>query len=82
MTGFAVALEREPQVALQLTAVLAVLVTVAVKACVLLVTRLTLEGAIPIATGVMAVMVALADLLLSALLVAITVQVVADAGAV
>ena len=72
----------DPQFACHETAVLLVLLTVAVKLCVPLVSRLTGFGATEMATGRTTLTFAWADLVPSAALVAVTVQVVAPAGAV
>ena len=75
-------LDKDPQLALQLTAVFVVFFTVAVKECVALVSRLTLVGATVIDTGTVTVTVACAHLVGSATLVALTRQLVAVPGAV
>ena len=75
-------LESDPQLALQVTAVFVVFFTVAVKDCVALVSRLMLLGATEIVTGAVTVTVACADLVWSATLVAVTVQVLAVPDAV
>lgn len=75
-------LESDPQLLLHVTAVLVVLPTVALKDCVPPVNRLTAGGATEIVTGAVTVTVAWADLDPSAELVAVTVQVVGEPGAV
>lgn len=75
-------LESVPQLVLQLTAVLVVLVTVAVKECVPLAWRVIFFGSTETVTGAVTVTVACADLVWSATLVAVTVQLFAAPGAV
>ena len=82
MTGLAVALESVPQLAFQVTAVLLEFATVAVKVCLALANRLAVVGETETATGSVTVTVALADFVLSALLLAVTEQLPAVAGAV
>ena len=82
VTGFAVVLDNFPQLAVHVTPTFVVFVTVAVKACVPPVTRLTAVGVTVTATGAVTVTVALAVFVASALLVAVTVHVSAVAGAV
>ena len=77
------AFESDPQLALQVTAVLVVLVTVAAKFCVALVCRVIVLGDTVMETGGgFTVTLACADLVPSATLVAVTVQLVASPGAV
>ena len=77
-------LDNVPQLALHVTAVFVALLTVAIKLCVPLGCKLTLGGATETETGAGAVTVtvACADLVPSAALVAVTVQLVAEDGAV
>ena len=82
VTGFVVVLDSVPHVALQVTAVLVVLLTVAIKPCVPLVSTLAVAGATEIATGAVTVTFAIAVLVVSALLVAVTVQLSLVDGAV
>ncbi len=82
ITGFDVALDTNPQLAVHVTAVFAVLVTVAAKACVPLVSKFAGAGVTAMATGAFTVTVAWAVFVLSALLDAVTVHVPAVAGTV
>ena len=75
-------IDSAPQLLVQVTAVLVVLLTVAAKVCIPPANRFAVGGATWIATGGTTVTVAWAVWAVFAVLVAVTVQVVAEAGAV